>query len=93
MSSLTLYTRQSKFLIADLTHGNAGAYWEAGFAEGLGKPVIYTCKKDVFDNKRVHFDANHHLTVIWNIATLENAAQELKNTIRATFPDEAKMSD
>jgi hypothetical protein len=23
-----------------VTHGNNGAYWEAGFAEGLGRPVI-----------------------------------------------------
>ena len=25
---------------AALTHGNRGAYWEAGFAEGLDLPVI-----------------------------------------------------
>ena len=37
--------RNSKFLIADLTHSNNGAYLGAGFAEGLGKIVIYTCKK------------------------------------------------
>jgi hypothetical protein len=35
----------SRFLISDLTHGNQGAYWEAGFAEGLGLPVVYTCSK------------------------------------------------
>lgn len=28
--------RMARFLVADLTHENAGAYWEAGFAEGLG---------------------------------------------------------
>jgi nucleoside 2-deoxyribosyltransferase len=33
----------SRFVIVDLTHMNRGAYWEAGYAEGLGKPVIYTC--------------------------------------------------
>lgn len=37
--------RTSRFLLADLTHQNPGAYWEAGFAEGLGKPVIYLCNK------------------------------------------------
>ena len=31
--------RACRFLIADLSDDNAGAYWEAGFAEGLGKPV------------------------------------------------------
>ena len=37
--------RDAKFVIADLTHDNNGAYWEAGYAEGLGKPVIYICEK------------------------------------------------
>jgi len=84
--------RKSKFLIADLTHRNPGAYWEAGFAEGLGKPVIYTCKKQEFD-KVVHFDTNHHLTVMWDSNAVAQAAEDLKATIRATLPGEAKMSD
>ena len=41
--------RDAAFVIADLTHNNPGAYWEAGYAEGLGKPVIYICKKEVFE--------------------------------------------
>jgi len=40
--------QSSDFLIADLTHDNLGAYWEAGYAEGLGKPVIYTCEQENF---------------------------------------------
>jgi hypothetical protein len=43
--------RRCRFLIADLSDENAGAYWEAGFAEGLGKPVIYVCRA----GKRTHF--------------------------------------
>ena len=38
--------RDARFVIADLTDDNRGAYWEAGYAEGLGKPVIYICKKE-----------------------------------------------
>jgi hypothetical protein len=37
--------RRCRFLIADLSDDNAGAYWEAGLAEGLGKPVIYIAAK------------------------------------------------
>lgn len=37
---LRVEIRRSRFVIADITHRNPGAYWEAGFAEGLGKPVI-----------------------------------------------------
>jgi hypothetical protein len=55
---LRLDIRRSRFLIADLSHANLGAYWEAGYAEGLGRPVIYTCRKDVFEDpaRKPHFD-------------------------------------
>lgn len=92
---LRVQIRRSRFLIADLTHANNGAYWEAGFAEGLGIPVIYTCKQSVFDNEKTkpHFDTNHYLTVIWNPEKPEEAAEKLKATIRATLPEAAKMED
>ena len=83
----------ARFVVADLTHGNAGAYWEAGFAEGLGKPVIYTCEKSVWDEQKSHFDTNHYHTVIWEKGKLEEVAEKLKATIRATLPGEAKMTD
>lgn len=90
---LRVEIRQSRFLIADLTHDNRGAYWEAGYAEGLGKPVIYTCRKDVFVDKAkgTHFDTNHHLTVVWEAERLPEALEKLKATIRATLPEEAKL--
>jgi len=94
---LRVEIRRSKFLISDLTHGNNGAYWEAGYAEGLGLPVIYICEKIVFNDKEksTHFDTNHHLTVLWENTPkgLEQFSQELKNTIRATLPGEARMED
>lgn len=92
---LRIEIRQSRFLISDLTHRNPGAYWEAGYAEGLNKPVIYTCRKDVFDDKLTgpHFDTNHHLTVVWSPEDLEQAMAKLKSTIRATLPDETVLTD
>ncbi len=90
---LRVEIQSSDFLIADLTHDNPGAYWEAGYAEGLGKPVIYTCEKNKFETKKTHFDTNHHLTIIWDIKNPEEAEQALKATIRATFPEIAKMED
>lgn len=91
---LRVEIRQCRFLIADITHQNRGAYWEAGFAEGLGKPVIYTCRKDVFEDKTgTHFDTNHHLTVVWESHKLIESTEKLKATIRATLPEESKLSD
>ena len=90
---LRVEIRTSRFLISDLTHENSGAYWEAGYAEGLGKPVIYTCKKEKFEEDKPHFDTNHHLTIIWDENEIQKAVESLKATIRATLPDEAKLSD
>jgi DNA-binding MarR family transcriptional regulator len=83
----------SRFLIAELTEENRGVYWEAGFAEGLGRPVIYTCEKAHFKQQSTHFDTNHHLTVQWEADKIDEALDELKATIRATLPDEAKLQD
>lgn len=90
---LRVEIRTSRFLIAELTDGNHGAYWEAGFAEGLGKPVIYSCEKSYFENKGSHFDTNHLHTVLWESNDLEDAAERLKITIRATLPEDAKLED
>ena len=58
--------RDAAFVLADLTHDNPGAYWEAGYAEGLGKPVIYLCEQRKFDAAKTHFDTNHCTTVMWS---------------------------
>ncbi len=58
--------RESAFVIAELSHDNLGAYWEAGFAEGIGKPVIYMCNKEKFLDFQTHFDVNHYTTLLWS---------------------------
>ena len=85
--------RLARFVIADLTHQSHGAYWEAGFAQGLGKPVIYTCRADWFNADGTHFDTEHHHTIAWDPSAPHRAAESVKSTIRATLPDEAKMTD
>jgi hypothetical protein len=90
---LRVSIRQSKFMLVDLTHGNAGAYWEAGFAEGLGKQVIYLCEKAHWEENKTHFDTNHLTTVPWSLLTIEEDMKRLKATIRATFPAEATVED
>jgi nucleoside 2-deoxyribosyltransferase len=77
--------RDSAFVLADLTHDNYGAYWEAGYAEGLGKPVIYLCEKAKFDNMKTHFDTNHSTTVLWTTEDMDRFKQELTSTIRRSL--------
>ena len=87
--------RTARFMLADLSSGNAGAYWEAGFAEGLGKPVLYLCQRETWDDAqlRPHFDTNHLVTVIWNLDDLPSARRRIADAIRNTFPADSTMTD
>jgi hypothetical protein len=89
--------RTSRFLVCDLTHGNRGAYWEAGFAEGLGRPVFYVCRADVLADRQhpdhPHFDTRQQLIITWDPADPAPGMQALKDAIRATLPDVARMED
>ena len=82
---LRVQIRDSAFVIVDLTHDNAGAYWEAGFAEGLGKPVLYICEKKKFDEKKTHFDTNHCTTVPWDVDKINEFVAELKATLKRSL--------
>lgn len=59
--------RESRFMVADFTHGNDGVrgsvYFEAGFAYGLGMEVIHTCRQDLIS--RVHFDTRQYNHYGW----------------------------
>ena len=79
--------RGAAFVIADLTHDNCGAYWEAGYAEGLGKPVIYICERAKFKKDGSHFDTNHCTTVRWSKEEPEKFRQELVATLRRSLDD------
>ena len=77
--------RDAAFVIVDLTHDNPGAYWEAGYAEGLGKPVIYICERGKFEDKKTHFDTNHCTTVPWSRDDDEGFRKELTATLRRSL--------
>lgn len=81
--------RKSKFVIADFTSGRAGktliarggVYYEAGFAQGLGLPVIWTCREDCIQD--VHFDTRQYNHIVWKKP--EDLYKKLKNRIEATI--------
>ncbi len=79
--------RNAAFVVADLTHGNKGAYWEAGYAEGLGKPVIYICERAAFNaaDTRPHFDTNHCTTIMWETGQEAIFIQDMAATIRRSL--------
>jgi nucleoside 2-deoxyribosyltransferase len=55
--------KNSRFLIADVTEQRPGVYFEAGYALGLGIPVIWSVRKD--DLKNVHFDTRQYNHIVW----------------------------
>jgi nucleoside 2-deoxyribosyltransferase len=73
--------KNSAFLIADFTGQRGGVYYEAGFAMGLGIPVIWSCKKDEID--KVHFDTRQFNHITWS--DTEDLYKQLFNRIKATI--------
>lgn len=65
--------RESDLCIADLTYARPSVYYEAGYAFGLGKPVVYIVKGDHFrpkpgdetGSRRVHFDLQMKNIIKW----------------------------
>ena len=55
--------RAAPFVVADFTGNRNGVYFEAGFARGLGIPVINCCKKSDFDD--AHFDTKQLSHIFW----------------------------
>jgi len=71
--------QNSKFVVVDLTHQNNGAYFEEGYAMGLGKPVIQLCS----ENTKLHLDLAQKNTIMW--ANEEDIPERLCKRILATI--------
>lgn len=86
--------RTAKFVVADFTCAprdenkteylmRGGVYYEAGFAKGLGREVIFTCRKD--DEKAMHFDTRQFNHILWNDP--DDLKQQLIDRIKANALD------
>jgi hypothetical protein len=85
--------RRSRFMVADFTCGLAdtgngpvaiprgGVYYEAGFAQGLGIPVIWCVRVDQVGH--VHFDTRQFNHVTWT--TPEDLRERLSARIAASI--------
>ncbi|MBC6429134.1 MAG: hypothetical protein GDA55_07925 [Cellvibrionales bacterium] len=69
--------RSSRLVIADFTCADAGkahrggVYYEAGFAHGLNRHVIFTVREDCVKN--LHFDTRQYNHIVWK----QNESSEL----------------
>lgn len=75
--------RRSRFVVADVSTHNQGVYFEAGFALGLGIPVIWICTQEEF--KKRHFDAAQINTIKYSEVDLPGLVNELKHRIINTI--------
>jgi hypothetical protein len=76
--------RRSRFLVADFTCEpkivRGGVYYEAGFAQGIGIPVIWTCNEKSIND--LHFDTRQYAHIVWKAPS--DLFEQLKNRIGAT---------
>lgn len=56
--------RKSCLIVADVTEHRQGVYFEAGFALGLGIPVVWCCRRDQLDE--CHFDTRQYNHIVWD---------------------------
>lgn len=79
----------SNMVIADLTYERPNCYFEAGYSQGKGIPVIYMARKDhdprrpgrKVNDPRVHFDLDAHKITYWSEDDLKSARLELTQRI------------
>ena len=73
--------KQSAFMIADFSGHRGGVYFEAGFALGIGIPVIWCCRAKDFN--KLHFDTRQYNHIKWS--DIKHLQADLVNRIKATF--------
>lgn len=72
-----------RFVIADASEKNANVYYEAGYARGLGKTVIWICRKSEEGKIELPFDTRNINHIVWE--TEEDLKSQLKMRILATI--------
>jgi hypothetical protein len=73
--------RACRFVVADVTGSRTAVYYEAGFADGLGKPVIWTCAKS--RESEMSFDTRQFPHILWT--DVEDLRTQLVGRIRAVI--------
>ncbi|TAK66874.1 MAG: hypothetical protein EPO24_01025 [Bacteroidetes bacterium] len=73
--------KKSRFIIADFTGHRGGVYFEAGYAIGLGIPVIWTCRKD--EGAKMHFDTRQFSRIEWD--NEQDLYEKLKRRIEGSI--------
>jgi nucleoside 2-deoxyribosyltransferase len=73
----------AQIVIVDFTGFRSGVFFEAGFAKGIGREVIWTCREDYFDQLSQHFDTRQYQHIKWTDP--QDLRDQLRDRIRATI--------
>jgi len=71
--------KSSRFIVAEISSGNLGVYYEAGYAMGKGLPVIAVAK----EKEKIHFDLQQFNTIFYK--DLDDLEEKLSNRITNLF--------
>ena len=74
--------RRSGLVVADFTGQRQNVYFEAGFAMGLGRYLVFACRAGA--EADLHFDIRQYDHVVWNDAA--DLRRKLHDRIAATIP-------
>ncbi|MCL2104185.1 MAG: hypothetical protein FWH21_03915 [Kiritimatiellaeota bacterium] len=77
--------RRAVCVVADLTGQHAGAYFQAAFAMGLGKPVFWTCEASEISEKKLLIDTRQQVITPWTRDKLPEFARRLAARIGAAM--------
>jgi len=75
--------KRSCFVVADFSVNRGGIYFEAGFALGLGIPLIWLVKEDQLSE--VHFDTRQYNFITWSQNAWRHLGDRLRYRIEATI--------
>ena len=75
--------KTSRFVVADFSLPCDGAYYEAGYAAALDKPVIHLFDKREEKNNKLHFDIAQKSTIFYD--DFDDLMDRLINRINATI--------
>ena len=75
--------KRAKFLVADFSGLRSGVFFEAGFAKGLGREVIFIVREEDVEKLKEHFDTRQYNHIVYD--SPEDLRKKLYNRIGATI--------
>ncbi len=77
--------RRASVVVADLTGQPALAFFQAGLALGLGKPVFWTCEENEARDKKLGLETRQYVVTPWARDKPEEFARRLSQRIEAVL--------